>query len=355
MSLYKRNDSPYWWMKITTGTKPFQRSTGTTVRADAQKLHDKASSEAWGRRSGVLEVRTWSEAKERFLAEKAGLSSTKDMARHLKFWDKHFRGIQLQQVTRHAIAEVDLPFTDTTANRYRSTLRSLLNMARDDWDWLNTAPTIKLKREPTRRVRWITRTEANRLIDAAPDYLQGAIEFSLQTGLRQSNVLGLRWSRVDMLRQTMWVYGDEAKGKVDIAVPLNSVALQTLLFRQGLDEEYVFTNRSGKPLRAIDSKMWARVLRDAKIKDFRWHDLRHTWASWHVQQGTSLQELMELGGWKSLDMVLKYAHLSSNHLQAAAQRIESVTLPEQTGHDPVDSSYSSSYESRTSSAPAVSA
>jgi integrase len=57
------------------------------------------------------------------------------------------------------------------------------------------------------------------------------------------------------------------------------------------------------------------------IKSFRWHDLRHTWASWHVQSGTSLQELQMLGGWASFDMVLRYAHLSSEHLKNAAERI----------------------------------
>ena len=63
-------------------------------------------------------------------------------------------------------------------------------------------------------------------------------------------------------------------------------------------------------------------MRRAGIEAFRFHDLRHTWASWHVQSGTSLQELMELGGWKSYEMVLRYAHLAPEHLSAAAQRIE---------------------------------
>ena len=60
------------------------------------------------------------------------------------------------------------------------------------------------------------------------------------------------------------------------------------------------------------------------FEEFRFHDLRHTWASWHVMSGTSLQELMELGGWKSYEMVLRYAHLAPEHLSAAAQRIERV-------------------------------
>ena len=65
-----------------------------------------------------------------------------------------------------------------------------------------------------------------------------------------------------------------------------------------------------------------RALKRAGITDFTFHDLRHTWASWHVMSGTSLQELMELGGWKSYEMVLRYAHLAPEHLKKAASRIE---------------------------------
>ena len=67
---------------------------------------------------------------------------------------------------------------------------------------------------------------------------------------------------------------------------------------------------------------WKRSLAKAEITHFRFHDLRHTWASWHVMHGTSLQELMELGGWKSYEMVLRYAHLAPEHLADAASRIE---------------------------------
>ena len=67
---------------------------------------------------------------------------------------------------------------------------------------------------------------------------------------------------------------------------------------------------------------WKRSLKRAGIESFRFHDLRHTWASWHVMSGTNLQELMELGGWKSYEMVLRYAHLEPEHLSSAAARIE---------------------------------
>ena len=80
----------------------------------------------------------------------------------------------------------------------------------------------------------------------------------------------------------------------------------------------------GEPITQVNTKAWYAALKRAGIENFRFHDLRHKWASWHVMSGTSLQELMELGGWKSFEMVLRYAHLAPEHLSAAAKRIERV-------------------------------
>ena len=76
----------------------------------------------------------------------------------------------------------------------------------------------------------------------------------------------------------------------------------------------------------IADHAWRKALIRAGIKDFRWHDLRHTWASWHVQSGTPLHELQQLGGWSNYETVLRYAHLSSEHLRMAAERIHDTKL-----------------------------
>jgi integrase len=89
---------------------------------------------------------------------------------------------------------------------------------------------------------------------------------------------------------------------------------------EGMDAKWCFTYQERR-MEAVGSA-WERSLRRAGIENFRFHDLRHTWASWHVMSGTHLQELMELGGWKSFEMVLRYAHLAPEHLANAAKRIE---------------------------------
>ncbi len=150
-------------------------------------------------------------------------------------------------------------------------------------------------------------------------------EFSLVTGLRQSNVTQLKWSEIDMTRAHAWVHPDKAKAKKAIAVPLNVDAMKILQQQKGTHPEYVFAYQ-GKPITQCTTKAWYKALVKAKIENFRWHDLRHTWASWHVQNGTTLQELQQLGAWESYEMVLRYAHLSSDHLKRAAERVTNCIL-----------------------------
>jgi integrase len=102
----------------------------------------------------------------------------------------------------------------------------------------------------------------------------------------------------------------------------------------GKHASHVFTY-SGKPVTQVNTKAWRQALKRAEITDFRWHDLRHTWASWHVQAGTPLHALQELGGWESVEMVRRYAHLSGEHLAEYVDRLSAFHLvkPENECYD----------------------
>jgi integrase len=82
----------------------------------------------------------------------------------------------------------------------------------------------------------------------------------------------------------------------------------------------VFSYR-GKRITQVSTKTWYATLAKVGIEDFRWHDLRHTWASWHVQAGTPLFALQEMGGWSSAKMVRRYAHLAADHLAPYAEKL----------------------------------
>jgi integrase len=163
--------------------------------------------------------------------------------------------------------------------------------------------------EPKRRVRWIAPRQARVLLETLPAHQRDIVLFALATGLRQSNVTGLGWSQVDLERRTAWIAADEAKGGEDIHISLSDVALEVLERQRGKHPARVFTYK-GKPVRYVNTKAWRNALKRAAITDFRWHDLRHTWASWLIQNGTPLYDLQEMGGWKSAAMVRRYAHLA---------------------------------------------
>ena len=156
-------------------------------------------------------------------------------------------------------------------------------------------PRVRLFPEPKRRVRFLTRQESVRLLHELPSHLADLAAFTLATGLRQSNATQLRWDQVDRSRGVAWIHPDQSKSRKAIAVPLNEDAMVILARRWGRHDVYVFTYR-GAPVLRTSTKAWYKALQRAGIENFRWHDLRHTWASWHVQNGTSLQELQELGG-----------------------------------------------------------
>lgn len=131
---------------------------------------------------------------------------------------------------------------------------------------------------------------------------------------------GLPWSQVDLARRLAWIHPDQAKARKAIAVPLNAEAEALIRNQLGRYPTHVFSFL-GKPIQQLSTKAWYAALERAGITDFRWHDLRHTWASWHVQSGTPLFALQEMGGWESAERVRRYAHLAADHLAPYADRL----------------------------------
>jgi integrase len=209
----------------------------------------------------------------------------------------------------------------STVNRYLAVVRSILLRARDEWEWIDKAPKVKLFREPPGRERSITVEQAEALLRELPAHQRDVVLFTLATGLRQSNVLRLEWSHVNLESGHAWVDADQSKNRRPIAVPLNAKALEVLRRQIGKHPVRVFTY-AGKPLDRANTHAWQKARRRAGIQNFRWHDLRHTWATWHRQAGTPTHELQQLGGWRTSVMVERYAHLAPDHLAKAANRID---------------------------------
>ncbi|WP_240472449.1 tyrosine-type recombinase/integrase [Haliea salexigens] len=289
-------------------------------------------------RLGEKPRRTWQEAVVRWVQEKDHKADRdKDLGK-LRWLDGYFGGLYLDEISRDRVDQVGvlkkIEATPSTANRYLALVRAILRAARDDWEWIDRCPRVKLYPEPKKRVRYLSREEAALLLKELPPHLAALAEFSLATGLRQRNVSYLRWDQVDVARRMAWIHADQSKSRKAIAVPLNDSALSVLEGQRGKHSAWVFTY-ADKPVDRTSTKAWKAALGRAGIENFRWHDLRHTWASWHVQNGTSLQELQALGGWSSFEMVLRYAHLAADHLQAAACRIDGTIRTQSIQHTPL--------------------
>ena len=326
--IYRRPDSRFWWIATTLPNgKRLRQSAGTENREDAEALLAKLTLDAYRERHfGLKPERSWQEAVVRYLAVKSMLRSFGDVQRICRMLDPYLGTLTLNQINGDVIwsvvqGELKKGNKPATVNRYLALIRSLLRMARDEWQWIDSIPKIRLLPGEVERDRWLTREEAERLIQACPPHLAALVQFALATGCRAREITGLEWGRVDLNSQTALI--NETKNGTPRGVPLNCDAVAVLERVVGKHPRYSFTYR-GQPIGGqISNTAWQNAVAEAGLKDFRFHDLRHTWASWHRQAGTSCDELKDLGGWKSRHMVDRYAKFATENMAVAAARIES--------------------------------
>ena len=303
MAIRKRG--AVWWVDFTTPSgERVRRSAETGDKTEAQEYHDRLKAEAW--RQDKLDEgpkRIWNDAVVRRCAEQSHKATAEEDKAKLRWLDRYLSNRPLDSINRDMIEHVTRAkqadgCSNATVNRTLALVRSILRKCAREWQWLDRAPAVRMLKEPTRRIRYLTHEEADRLLAELPAHLGDMAAFSLESGLRAANVTGLRWSAVDLNRKLAWVHPDEAKARKAIAVPLNGEAISILQKQIGKHRDYVFTFK-GDPVEQLSTAAWYKALKRAGIENFRWHDLRHVWATWHVMAGTTLAELQELGAWKS--------------------------------------------------------
>lgn len=321
-----------WHVRFTAPDgRRVRRSAGTTDKQRAQEYLDRLRVEMWRvHRLGEKPRRTWQEATVWWLREKEHKATIAGDRSKLRWLHPYLGPLYLDEIGRELLSELagikKAATSAANANRYLALVRSILRMARDEWEWVEWIPRVRLYPEARKRVRWLRRDEAERLIAELPPHLADLAVLTLATGLRQRNASYLSWEQIDLERHMAWIYADQAKAAHQaFPVPLNEDAMAVLTRRWGEHPVYVVTYQ-GAPVDRTTTKAWYAALERAGIENFRWHDLRHTWASWHVQNGTSLAELQELGNWSCHEMVLRYAHLGGEHLKRAAERLNGTKL-----------------------------
>ncbi|UNH43578.1 site-specific integrase [Moellerella wisconsensis] len=327
---------------VSPSGKRIRQSLGTTEKKLAEELHDKLKSDIWKvERLGADPEFLFEEACLRWLKEKQHKRTIDKDKGKIRFWRQHFSGRKLGSITNNECQDIvsrmknrggrEVYPSQSSKYSHLAFIRSLLKIAANEWGWIKNAPYIKALPPRQTRIKWLTREQAQALISNAVDYLKPVITFALATGLRRSNIIGLEWSQVDLVRKVAWINPEQSKNYRAIGVSLNDTACQIIRDQIGRHTKYVFVRERKEkgvidmvPMRVDANKAFKSAMRNAGIEGFRFHDLRHTWASWLIQAGVPLSALQEMGGWESIEMVKRYAHLSPIHLQEHAKNIDEI-------------------------------
>jgi integrase len=326
LKLVRRDYTPYWVVRGSVRGRRVEESTGTSDRRLAEEIRANRESEihrehVYGRSA----TKTFAHAAAGYL--EAGKST-------------RFLLPIIDALTTTPLAKVDLACIErvgsqlypgaspSTLNRQVFTpISAVLHHAAKRG--MCALPVIERPREPKGRIRWLTLEEANRLIDACSEHLRPLVIFLLYTGARVGEALWLDWHEVDLVRRQV-VFLDTKNGD-NRGVPLAPrvvAPLANLPHREG----EVFRRPDGlpytRPTTIDDTSAGSRIktafkatCQRARIEDFHPHDCRHTFASWHYQRHRDLDLLMKLGGWKTVSMVMRYAHGNVAHLAPSVDEL----------------------------------
>ncbi|MBM5643591.1 tyrosine-type recombinase/integrase [Burkholderia pseudomallei] len=308
-------------------------SARTSDRKEAEEYHDRLKAQYWRQAMlGEQPEHTFEEGAVKFLRAHEGEKDYATKVRHIQYWNDRFAGRALRSLTADEIEDA-LPtesahlhkrgtVSGATKNRYLATIKTMLNECMD-LKWIDHVPKLTKYYEPKRRVRWEPSEIIVRFLqELRLAWMRDAAIVAVATGMREAELFGLTVAQVNLAQHSAHVL--DTKSGRPRAVPLNDDALEVLRWRvKGKSaNELVFTRGVGLTARIHQKRDFSRACRLLGIKDFRWHDLRHTWASWHVQRGTPLLVLKELGGWETIEMVQKYAHLAPSHVAAHANTVK---------------------------------
>jgi integrase len=240
------------------------------------------------------------------------------------FKDRYLHELTRELIERYKAQRLQR-VSKSRVNRELMCLRHMLNKA-IEWGYLTSSPMkgIRLLKEPPERVRYLDPKEALKLLGACAAHLKPIIVCALHTGMRRGEILNLKWENVDL--ENRMILLERTKSNRRRMIPLSGVLCSVLkrLPRRG---EYVFTNEQGDKYGTVN-KSFTAACRRAGIKNFRFHDLRHTFASHLTMSGCNMRTVQQLLGHATIRTTMKYSHLSKEHLEEAVNVIGAKFSPQ---------------------------
>ena len=253
-------------------------------------------------------------------------------AQHLAYWRSAIGDRLLADVRPALLKEQQQALrrgrSDSTVNRYLASLSHAFTVAVKEWEWIESSPFQKISAlsEPESRVRFLTDDERVRLLEACrehSDQLHTLVVLSLATGARKSELLGLTWPSVDLKRGL--VTFEQTKSGKRRSVPVAGAALELLrAVPRRIDTPLLFPSPHNKRRPINVHNIFVAALARAGIADFRWHDLRHSAASYLVAAGVHMKAVQEILGHHSVTVTEKYSHLADGHLLDAVKRVDAL-------------------------------
>ncbi len=324
MALKQRGKNKVWWIDITCNGKRIRISTETNNIKLAEKIHAKVLmqiiEDKWFERLPG-EKKTFGEMMERYMDGHSAINNApsthlraKSTVKHLKhyFGDLTVSNIRPRDISAYKEARRKEGAAPKTVNNELIIMGHAFNLAMKEWEWVNLNPVSRVSKERVnnKRERWLTDKEEARLLNASPGWLQEIIVFAMHTGLRRGEILKLRWPLVNLPRRTFTIL--EQKNKCVDTLPLNETAMKILTERnrvQSIRSDFVFFSKAGTQLDGDNlHRAFCKAKKKARLEDFRFHDLRHTFATRLVQAGVDIYKVQRLMRHKSPQMTQRYAH-----------------------------------------------
>jgi integrase len=245
------------------------------------------------------------------------------------FGELRLGAIDIEQIERYKASKVRAGLSAKTVNNHLTVLRKLLDVARE-WKKLASVPAIKWLKAPEPEFTFLTFDQADRLIECTAPEFRPLITLALRTGLRLGELRALRWCDVDLPNARIVVRRAVARSVIGTPkngkkreVPLSDQALSVLKAHRHLRGELVFCRADGSMLSKGELKwpLWS-ACRRASLDRIGWHVLRHTFASHLAMRGAPLKAVQELLGHATIEMTLRYAHLSPDSRREAVRLLD---------------------------------
>lgn len=331
MSLYRRKDSKTWWMSLVINGRRTRIPTGTENRKKAEVIHSKTLMDIndgrWFERK-QSKTTTFRELTEKYMA-KYQKQRDATTIKHLMpyFGEMAIGNITPEHVEDYLIARAKSRKGSAPATIYQEYAlgRRMFNVARKRWKWVEGNPFAdvefgELLKVDNARDRWLTVEEENLLLaNATPDYLKDIIVFAIHTGCRRGEILGVRWKNIDLFRRVINVQA--TKGGELKVIPISETLYQMLLQRSKLP------HISGLVFPVVSTTLkdsFERAVKKAGLNDFRFHDLRHTFATRLIQGGADLYAVKRMLGHRTIRTTERYAHHSPESLRATVGHLDEV-------------------------------